>query len=74
MVADDQALIRESLKYFCPAHPDISGGHSEDGMSVLSSIPQTLSWLDLMDIRMPGMDGVLTTKVKEHYPDIKIIT
>jgi transcriptional regulatory protein degU len=27
-----------------------------------------------MDIRMPGMDGVLATKeVKEHYPDIKII-
>ena len=40
----------------------------------MSSIPQTHPDLILMDIRMPGMDGVLATKeVKEHYPDIKII-
>ena len=75
MVADDQALIRESLKIILSAHPDIEVVATvEDGNHVLSSIPQTHPDLILMDIRMPGMDGVLATKeVKEHYPDIKII-
>ena len=57
------------------AHPDIEVVATvEDGNHVLSSVPQTHPDLILMDIRMPGMDGVLATKeVKEHYPDIKII-
>ena len=75
MVADDQSLIRESLKIILSAHSDIEVVATvEDGNHVLSSIPQTHPDLILMDIRMPGMDGVLATKeVKEHYPDIKII-
>lgn len=60
---------------YLSAHPDIEVVATvEDGNHVLSSIPQTHPDLILMDIRMPGMDGVLATKeVKEHYPDIKII-
>ena len=42
MVADDQALIRESLKIILSAHPDIEVVATvEDGNHVLSSIPQT---------------------------------
>ena len=56
MVADDQALIRESLKIILSAHPDIEVVATvEDGNHVLSSIPQTHPDLILMDIRMPGM-------------------
>ena len=40
MVADDQALIRESLKIILSAHPDIEVVATvEDGNHVLSSIP-----------------------------------
>lgn len=75
MVADDQSLIRESLKIILSAYSDIEVVATvEDGNHVLSSIPHSHPDLILMDIRMPGMDGVLATKeVKEHYPDIKII-
>ena len=48
MVADDQALIRESLKIILSAHPDIEVVATvEDGNHVLSSIPQTHPDLDL---------------------------
>ena len=56
MVADDQALIRESLKIILSAHPDIEVVATvEDGNHVLSSIPQTHPDLILMDIRMPPL-------------------
>ena len=59
MVADDQALIRESLKIILSAHPDIEVVATvEDGNHVLSSIPQTHPDLILMDIRMPVMSGL----------------
>ena len=63
MVADDQALIRESLKLILSGPPGIEVVATvEDGNHVLSSIPQTHPDLILMDIRIPGMDWVWATK------------
>ena len=75
LIADDQALIRESLQIILSAHAGLEVvGTVADGKEVLEKIPQLRPDLILMDIRMPNMDGVLCTKaVKEQYPDIKII-
>ena len=75
LIADDQALIRESLQIVLSAHPDIEVvGTVGDGKEVLDKLHYVHPDVILMDIRMPAMDGVLCTKaVKEHYPDIKII-
>lgn len=75
LIADDQELIRESLKIILSAYSnievvDVVG----DGTEVLESVPNSKPDLVLMDIRMPRMDGVLCTKIlKESYPQIKII-
>ena len=75
LIADDQALIRESLQIILSAHADIEVvGTVGDGKEVLEKLHHIHPDVILMDIRMPVMDGVLCTKaVKEHYPDIKII-
>lgn len=75
LIADDQALIRESLQIVLSAHKDIEVvGTVGDGQEVLEALKSCHPDVILMDIRMPKMDGVLCTKqVKEHYPDIKII-
>ena len=75
LIADDQALIRESLQIVLSAHPDIEVvGIVGDGKEVLDKLHHVHPDVILMDIRMPVMDGVLCTKaVKERYPDIKII-
>ena len=75
MIADDQALIRESLQIILSAHQDIQVTSAvADGHEVLERIPQDRPDVVLMDIRMPKMDGVMATKeVKERYPEVKII-
>ena len=75
LIADDQELIRESLKIVLNTHDDLQVIDTvEDGFAVLDSIKRGEPDVILMDIRMPRMDGVYCTKVvKEQYPNIKII-
>lgn len=75
MIADDQELIRESLKIVLGVENDIEVvATAGNGNEVLKMIPKTRPNVILMDIRMPEMDGVeCTKKVKERYPDIFII-
>ena len=75
LIADDQELIRESLKIVLNTHEDLQVIDTvEDGFCVLDSLKRNIPDVILMDIRMPRMDGVYCTKmVKEAYPDVKII-
>lgn len=75
LIADNQELIRESLKIVLSAYPDLEVvGVVSDGTEVLDCLSTTKPDVILMDIRMPKMDGVLATKViKEKFPNIKVI-
>lgn len=75
LIADDQELIRQSLKIVLSTHEDIEViGTVEHGFEVMEAIKRQVPDVILMDIRMPKMDGVYCTKlVKEEYPNIKII-
>ena len=75
LIADDQELIRESLKIVLSADEKIQvTGTVSNGSDVIKSISKDKPNVILMDIRMPQMDGVQCTKhIKESYPDIKII-
>ena len=75
LIADDQELIRESLKIVLSSYKDIEVVDAvDDGFAVLESMTKVQPDLVLMDIRMPKMDGVLCTKaVKENYPNVKVI-
>ena len=75
LVADDQALIRDSIKIVLEASgkftvTDTAG----NGKEVLDKLAVKQPDVILMDIRMPEMDGTVCTKyVKEKYPNIKVI-
>lgn len=75
LIADDQALIRESLEIVLSARENVEVTDTVgNGIEVLESVRKNRPNVILMDIRMPEMDGVQCTKaVKERYPDIKII-
>lgn len=75
VIADDQALIHDSLKIVLSMDPEIEVvGTAENGLQVLDILKKKPVDVILMDIRMPKMDGVLATKlVKKDYPQTKVI-
>lgn len=75
VIADDQALIRDSLKIVLSMDDDINVvGTASNGLGVLDILKKEYVDVILMDIRMPKMDGVLCTKqVKKDYPKTKVI-
>lgn len=75
LIADDQELIRQSLKIVLGLEKDIEViDVVENGLEVIRSVRKEKPDVILMDIRMPEMDGVVCTQIiKENYPNIKII-
>jgi len=75
MVADDQELIRESLKIVLNTNVDMEViATAENGRDVLHLMQRQRPDVILMDIRMPEIDGVqCTQRIKESYPAVKII-
>ena len=64
LIADDQELIRESLKIILGAHDNIEiVGVVGNGYEVLETLKKHKVDIILMDIRMPKMDGVYCTKL-----------
>ncbi|MBQ5431469.1 MAG: response regulator transcription factor [Lachnospiraceae bacterium] len=75
LIADDQELMRQSLTLILENIPDFHVlGAACDGHEVIRAVREEKPDVILMDIRMPGMDGVVCTQIiKDQYPDIKII-
>lgn len=75
LIADDQTLIRDSLKIVLDTQENIEVTDAvANGVEVIRSVRAKRPDVILMDIRMPEMDGVQCTQIiKENYPEIKII-
>ena len=63
LVADDQSLVRGGLRMILDAQPDITvAGEAGDGHAVLRLADELDVDLVLMDVQMPGLDGIATTR------------
>lgn len=63
VVADDQELVRTGLVMILGAQPDLEVvGEAADGPSALAVATRLRPDVLLVDIRMPGMDGVEVTR------------
>lgn len=63
VLVDDQALIRAGFKAIIDSAPDLEVvGEADDGTNALKVVRETRADVVLMDIRMPGQDGITTTK------------
>ncbi|MEM7275754.1 MAG: response regulator transcription factor [Actinomycetota bacterium] len=63
VLVDDQALIRKGFKAIIDSAPDLEVvGEADDGTAALAVVRTERADVVLMDIRMPGQDGITTTR------------
>ncbi len=74
LIADDHALMIEAVKLAVENEPDFEiVGEAESGSQVLPLVRQTSPDLVVLDLRMPGIDGLTCIKLlRERFPDVKI--
>ena len=74
-LVDDEVLIRESLQVVLDLEPDIEVvGQASDGETVLKDPAARSADVVLMDVRLPGIDGIETTRrLKEAIPGISVV-
>lgn len=75
VLADDQALVRGGLAALLDLEPDLEVvGQAEDGDSVLRLVAETAPDVVLMDVEMPGTDGIeATARVREQHPGVRVL-
>lgn len=75
LIVDDHKLFREGLKLLLLNLPEVdSVTEAPDGESFLQMIRVEKPGLVLMDIEMPGLNGIEAThRAMDLYPDLKII-
>ena len=62
LVVDDQDLVREGLRMLLEAEPDLTvAGEAADGHQALAQARQLDPDVILMDVRMPGLNGIEAT-------------
>jgi DNA-binding NarL/FixJ family response regulator len=75
LLADDHQLFREGLANILNAQPDFKVvGEASDGLEVLVKARKLTPDLILMDVGMPGCDGVeATQRIKQEFADVVIV-
>jgi len=75
LLVDDHQVVREGLKHILVPHEDIQVvGEATSGEEALLQSLRLRPDVVLMDVKMPGMDGITATRqLREKIPEICVI-
>lgn len=80
LIIDDHPLFRKGVRFFLESLPEIELlGEAENGLEGIAFLSGYLADghpadVVLMDLQMPGMDGIETTiKIKEQWPEVRVL-
>ena len=74
-LVDDQAMVRAGLRMILESEPDITVcGEAADGTEAVALATSTNPDVILMDIRMPGLDGISAARnVLAECPNVRVV-
>lgn len=75
LIADDHTIVRSGVRLLLEAETDIEViGEALDGKEAIALVEQLHPNVVLMDIAMPGVDGLeATKKILSQWPETKIL-
>lgn len=75
VIADDHLIIRQGIRMILETEKDLElVGEASDGSEALEICAVQLPDVVLMDLRMPGMDGLTAIeKLKDLHPEIAVV-
>ena len=75
LLVDDHNVVRSGLATFLRAYEDLQlVGEAKNGLEALNLCKKEKPDVVLMDLMMPGMDGIAATRaIMADHPEIKII-
>ncbi len=76
LIADDHGMIREGLRMILETHDIEVVGEAADGAIAVRNAASLRPDVVLMDLRMPGMDGVAATEaiVRDGSAEVLVLT
>ncbi|MGI5150177.1 response regulator [Plantactinospora sp. CA-294935] len=75
LLVDDQHLVRAGLRMLCEAAPDVEVvGEAENGSAAVRYAGEVLPDVVLMDLNMPGMNGIVATeRILAARPSVRVV-
>jgi len=75
LIADDHEVVRQGLRSFLEPDADLEVvGEAADGEEAIRLARRLRPDVVLMDLLMPGMDGVTATQIiRQEFPDTEVV-
>jgi DNA-binding NarL/FixJ family response regulator len=75
LICDDQAVVRDGLELLLKLERDIQVvGTASDGAEAIELVASKAPDLVLMDLKMPGTNGIEATRqIRARFPEVKVL-